>query len=86
MEGLISSSLSLAKDFLREVACFDFEAFAEKRSIKAFSSLALSSVFFVAILHLFAQELAGLVPESVIPRIKRNLIKINVSHVGTDFV
>src|SRR5690625_7160316 len=45
-DGFISSSVMLSSNFLRDVACFDFEAFALKRAINSFNSLIFSSFFF----------------------------------------
>ena len=40
-----SSTVNLSSSFLREVACLDFDLFAEKREIKLCSSLIFSSFF-----------------------------------------
>ena len=45
LEGWISSNVILSNIFLREVACFDLEAFAEKRAINSCNSLIFSSFF-----------------------------------------
>ena len=47
-EGWISSSVILSSCFLRDVACFDFDALAEKRAIKSCSSLICSSFLALA--------------------------------------
>ena len=48
LEGRISSSSIFSRAFLRAVACFDFEAFAEKRWMNSFNSLIFSSFFLFA--------------------------------------
>ena len=45
LDGTISSSSILSSIFLREVACFDFEALAEKRATNSCNCLIFSSAF-----------------------------------------
>ncbi len=45
LDGRMSSNSILSSIFLRDVACFDFEAFAEKRAMNACNSLIFSSFF-----------------------------------------
>ena len=56
--------LNLFRARLREVACLDLEAFAEKRWINSWSSLIFSSLLPVGFLHLLDDQLAGLTQKS----------------------
>ncbi len=48
LDGRISSSSIFSRARLRDVACLDFEAFAEKREMNSCSSLIFSSFFLLA--------------------------------------
>ena len=47
-DGTSSSSVILSSNFLRDVACFDFDAFAENLAIKLSNSFILASFFLLA--------------------------------------
>ncbi len=59
---------------------------AEKREINSCSSLIFLPFFLVGFLHLFDDQLAGLVPEIIVSGIQLNLAIVNIRSMCADFI
>ena len=82
-EGCISSILSFSSIFLRLVVCFDLATLALNLWINSSNSFRFSSAFFVLLLLLTQSQLAGFVPETVIPGEKLYFAEVDIYGVRT---
>ena len=85
-EGRMSSSVSFSSCFLREVACFDFDALALKRWMNASSSLRFSSIFLLVSRVQLQRQLARLVPEVVVADVHLDFAEVDVGDVRAHLV